>query len=125
MVAYRTENAFSSEAGLKYVLFGAASSAIMLYGISLLYGFSGTLSLFDESFITNLLKINPVSISFSLVLFFVGIGFKLSFVPVHFWVPDVYEGAPTPITAWLSTLPKIAAFSLLINFLRQFIYFPG
>jgi NADH-quinone oxidoreductase subunit N len=125
MVAYRAENKFSSEAGLKYVLFGAASSAIMLYGISLLYGFAGTLSLFDESFITNLLKVNPVSISFALVLFFVGIGFKLSFVPIHFWVPDVYEGAPTPIAALLSTITKIAAFSLLANFLTPFISAEG
>jgi len=57
-------------------------------------------------------------------LVFVGIGFKLSFVPVHFWVPDVYQGASTTVTAWLSTLPKIAAFALLVNFLRPFIYFP-
>jgi len=54
-----------------------------------------------------------------------GIGFKLSFVPMHFWVPDVYEGASTPVTAWLSTLPKIAGFALLVNFLRPFIYYPG
>ena len=53
----------------------------------------------------------------------IGVGFKLSFVPIHFWVPDVYEGASTPVTAWLSTLPKIAAFALLINFLTPFIFF--
>lgn len=117
MVAYRSENAFSTEAGLKYVLFGAASSAIMLYGISLLYGFSGSLDIVFQSTITELLKVNPLSSSFAIMLVLVGIGFKLSFVPVHFWVPDVYEGAPTPITAYLSTLPKIAAFALLVNFL--------
>ncbi len=124
MVAYRSENSWSSEAGLKYVLFGAASSAIMLYGISLLYGFGGTLNLFTGNLLPGLLHVNPLAVSFALILFFVGIGFKLSFVPMHFWVPDIYQGAPTPITAFLSTVPKVAAFALLINFLTPFIYFP-
>ncbi|MEO6850309.1 MAG: NADH-quinone oxidoreductase subunit N [Mucilaginibacter sp.] len=122
MVAYRSENAWSSEAGLKYVLFGAASSAIMLYGISLLYGFGGTLNLFADNFLPGLLHVNSIAVSFALILFFVGIGFKLSFVPMHFWVPDVYQGAPTPVTAFLSTVPKIAAFGLLINFLAALIF---
>jgi len=125
MVAYRSENAFSTEAGLKYVLFGAASSAVMLYGISLLYGFGGTLDLYSGALQISLGHANPFAVSAALFLVLVGIGFKLSFVPVHFWVPDVYQGAPTPITAWLSTLPKIAGFALLVNFLRPFIYYPG
>lgn len=123
MVAYRTENVFSTEAGLKYVLFGAASSAIMLYGISLLYGFTGSLNLFSGNLIPGLLQVDPLPVSFALVLVLIGVGFKMSFVPMHFWVPDVYEGAPTPATAYLSTLPKIAGFALLINFLTPFIYF--
>jgi len=123
MVAYRSENASGTEAGLKYVLFGAAISAVMLYGISLLYAFTGSLDLFGGNLIPGLLQVNPLSVSFALVLVLTGIGFKLSFVPVHFWVPDVYEGAPTPVTAYLSTLPKIAGFALLINFLTPFIYF--
>jgi NADH-quinone oxidoreductase subunit N len=121
MVAYRSENGFSTEAGLKYVLFGAASSAMMLYGISLLYGFTGSLNLLTENLLSGLSLVNPIAASFAIVLILVGIGFKLSFVPMHFWVPDVYQGAATPVTAWLSTLPKIAAFALLINFLRPFI----
>jgi NADH-quinone oxidoreductase subunit N len=121
MVAYRSENAFSAEAGLKYVLFGAAASAVMLYGISLLYGLSGTLGLFDAGFIEGLIRANSVAVSFAIILVLIGIGFKLSFVPAHFWVPDVYQGAPTPVTAYLSTVPKIAAFGLLINFLTPFI----
>jgi NADH-quinone oxidoreductase subunit N len=121
MVAYRTENAFSAEAGLKYVLFGAAASAVMLYGISLLYGLSGTLGLFDSGFMEGLIKANSIAVSFAIILILVGVGFKLSFVPAHFWVPDVYQGAPTPVTAYLSTVPKIAAFGLLINFLTPFI----
>jgi NADH-quinone oxidoreductase subunit N len=123
MVAYRSENAVSTEAGLKYVLFGAASSAMMLYGISLLYGFGGSLNLFSGNLVPGLLHVNPVAVSFALVLVLIGVGFKLSFVPIHFWVPDVYEGAATPVTAWLSTLPKIASFALLINFLTPFIFF--
>jgi NADH-quinone oxidoreductase subunit N len=124
MVTYRTENSWSSEAGLKYVLFGAASSAIMLYGISLLYGFGGTLNLFTGNLLPGLMHVNPIAVSFALILFLAGIGFKLSFVPIHFWVPDIYQGAPTPITAFLSTVPKIAAFALLVNFLTPFIFYP-
>jgi NADH-quinone oxidoreductase subunit N len=123
MVAYRSENAFSTEAGLKYVLFGAAASAMMLYGISLLYGFGGSLNLFTGSLVQGLIHVNPAAVSFAMILVLIGVGFKLSFVPIHFWVPDVYEGAATPVTAWLSTLPKIAAFALLINFLTPFIFF--
>ncbi len=124
LVAYRAENAFSTEAGLKYVLFGAASSAIMLYGISLIYGFTGALGLFDYNFTAGLLKVHAIGAAFAITLVLVGIGFKLSFVPMHFWVPDVYEGAPTPVTAFLSTLPKLGAFALLINFLTPFIVSP-
>jgi NADH-quinone oxidoreductase subunit N len=125
LVAYRSENAFSTEAGLKYVLFGAASSAVMLFGISLLYGYSGTLDLFSGHMAESLMQVNSLSVSFALVLVLAGIGFKLSFVPVHFWVPDVYEGAATPVTAYLSTLPKIAAFALLVNFVTPFVFLQG
>jgi NADH-quinone oxidoreductase subunit N len=124
MVAYRAGNGLSSEAGLKYVLFGAASSAIMLYGISLLYGFGGSLDLFGGNLLPGLMQVNPIAVSFALILFLAGIGFKLSFVPMHFWVPDIYQGAPAPVSAFLSTVTKIAAFGLLINFLTPFIYFP-
>lgn len=122
MVAYRSDTQGTTEAGMKYVLFGAVSSAIMLYGISLLYGFGGSLNLQSDAFIHNLTLVNPVSVSLAIVLVMVGIGFKLSFVPMHFWVPDVYQGAATPVTAYLSTLPKVAGFALLINFLTPFIF---
>ena len=122
MVAYCSENNFSAEAGLKYVLFGAAASAMMLYGISLLYGFTGSLDIFATSTMQNLVQVNSAGIAVALGLILIGIGFKLSFVPMHFWVPDVYQGAPTPVMAFLSTLPKIAAFGLLVNFLTPFIF---
>ncbi|AMR33893.1 hypothetical protein A0256_21830 [Mucilaginibacter sp. PAMC 26640] len=122
LVAYKSERGVSTEAGLKYVLFGAASSAVMLYGISLLYAFTGSLNFYDEASVALLTHVNPFSVSFAVVLVLAGIGFKLSFVPVHFWVPDVYEGAATPVTAYLSTLPKIAAFALLLNFIAPLVY---
>lgn len=126
LVAYKSERLTTTEAGLKYVLFGAASSAVMLYGISLIYAFTGSLNLTVGSpMIANLMQVNPLSVSFALVLVLVGIGFKLSFVPVHFWVPDVYEGAATPVTAYLSSLPKIAAFALLVNFVTPFAFYKG
>lgn len=122
MVAYKSEQGLSAGAGLRYVLFGAAASGVMLYGISLLYGFSGSMDLFDPAFIDGLSHVNTLNVSFALVLVFAGLGFKLSFIPMHFWVPDVYQGAATPVTAYLSTLPKIAAFALLINFITPFVF---
>ncbi|MGO8013200.1 proton-conducting transporter membrane subunit, partial [Rhizobium ruizarguesonis] len=77
-----------------------------------MYGFSGSLDIVFQNSIVQLSKVNSVSTSFAVILVLIGIGFKLSFVPVHFWVPDVYQGASTPITAYLSTVPKIAAFAL-------------
>lgn len=124
LVAYRTESSLGAEAGLKYVLFGMAASAVMLYGMSLFYGFSGTLNLFDAQMVIRLQQADGMSVTLVILLILAGIGFKLSFVPLHFWVPDVYQGASTPVTAYLSTLPKIAGFGLLITFLTPFISNP-
>lgn len=120
MVGYISGNTKQTEAAMKYALFGAVSSAIMLYGISLLYGFTGTLSLKDPAFLSGLSTISGLSSGVALIMVLVGIGFKLSFAPLHFWSPDVYEGAPTPVTAFLSTGPKIAGFAILIKFLSAF-----
>jgi NADH-quinone oxidoreductase subunit N len=107
----------SVESGLKYLFFGAMTSAVMLYGFSLLYGFSGS---------TNLYKIAEVIPSgliptgvqiLILLLVMAGFGFKISAVPFHFWAPDVYQGAPTPISAFLSTASKGAGFIVLMRFL--------
>ncbi|QQL48468.1 NADH-quinone oxidoreductase subunit N [Mucilaginibacter ginkgonis] len=124
LVAYHTESGLGSGAGLKYVLFGAASSAVMLYGISLIYALTGSLNYFGSNLLTGLAA-NPTVAVVAIVLMLVGIGFKLSFIPMHFWVPDVYQGAPTPVTAYLSTLPKIAGFAMLINFLTPFVFSAG
>ncbi|UEG54757.1 NADH-quinone oxidoreductase subunit N [Mucilaginibacter daejeonensis] len=120
LVAYRTGNGQSAEAGLKYVLFGMAASAVMLYGISLLYGLSGTLSFAGPQMAQQLMLAHPAAVMLAMLLVLAGIGFKLSFVPMHFWVPDVYQGASTPVTAYLSTLPKIAGFGLLAALVRPF-----
>jgi NADH-quinone oxidoreductase subunit N len=105
----------STEAGFKYLLFGALTSAVMLYGFSLVFGFAGTTNLYElaELFRTGNL---PLFTAFSVVaLILVGIGFKVSIVPLHFWAPDVYEGAPTPVAGFLSTASKAAGFAVLVR----------
>ena len=103
----------STEAGFKYLLFGAMTSAIMLYGFSLLFGFAGTTNLYDIASMTVAGQL-PVGVALGLVvLIVVGIGFKVSIVPFHFWAPDVYTGAPTPISGFLSTASKAAGFAVL------------
>lgn len=124
MVGYVAGDHRQTEAAMKYALFGSACSAMMLYGMSLIYGFTGTLSLYDPRLLSNLAQM-PASISgLGIVLMLAGIGFKLSFVPLHFWSPDVYEGAPTPVTAFLSTGPKVAGFAVLIRVVTALTAYP-
>jgi NADH-quinone oxidoreductase subunit N len=113
----------STEAGFKYLLFGALTSTIMLYGFSLVFGFSGTTDIYQlaSKFQTgNLSLLTALGI---LALILVGIGFKVSIVPFHFWAPDVYEGAPTPVAGFLSTASKAAGFAVLIRLF--FVAFPA
>lgn len=113
---YKTDNK-STEAGYKYLLFGAMTSAVMLYGFSLLYGFTGTTDL-EQITQTVLGGALPVTLALgTLSLVLVGIGFKISAVPFHFWAPDVYEGAPTPVAGFLSTASKAAGFAVLMRIL--------
>lgn len=108
----------NSEASLKYIIYGAASSGIMLFGISILYGLTGSTNLFAINGYLQSSMINMFTLSLSIILIFVGFGFKLSAVPFHFWTPDVYEGSPIAITAYLSVASKAAAFALLIRFVK-------
>ena len=113
---YKTDNK-STEAGFKYLLFGALTSAVMLYGFSLLYGFTGTTDLYQ---ITAAAQSGALPLSLALgtlILVLVGFGFKISAVPFHFWAPDVYEGAPTPVAGFLSTASKAAGFAVLMRVL--------
>ncbi|MFL2782699.1 MAG: NADH-quinone oxidoreductase subunit NuoN [Rhodospirillales bacterium] len=115
--AFHRDSSRSAEAGLKYFILGALSSGLMLYGMSLVYGFSGSTSYESLSLVLN--NLNPQGISpglvIGLVFILAGLAFKISAVPFHMWTPDVYEGAPTPITAFFSVAPKIAAMGLLIR----------
>ncbi len=117
LVNYHNGQARQSEAGLKYLLVGTACSAIMLYGISFLYGYSGGLNFLDAGQL-NALSGMPVPL-FILAMTFalVGIGFKLSMVPFHIWSPDVYQGTPAFILSFLTTAPKIAAAFILLRML--------
>lgn len=113
---YKNDNK-SSESGYKYFLFGALTSAIMLYGFSLLFGFTGTTNLYE---ITEKVVTGDLTLTLALgtlILVMVGFGFKISAVPFHFWAPDVYEGAPTPVAGFLSTASKAAGFAVLMRVL--------
>jgi NADH-quinone oxidoreductase subunit N len=107
----------SSEAAMKYVIYGAASSGIMIYAMSLLYGFTGSMNIFEIGrFLTsNSAGSNPIMI-ISIVMITAGFGYKISSVPFHFWTPDVYEGSPIPITAFLAVTSSASGFAVLIRF---------
>ena len=104
----------SSESGLKYFVLSALSSGLLLYGCSLIYGFSGSTN-FD--IISNTVNSNHYGLTFGIVFILVGLSFKISAVPFHMWAPDVYEGSPTPVTLFFSVVPKIAALTVFIRFL--------
>lgn len=117
LVAFDKYSHNSAEAGIKYILTSMFSSAMMLYGVSFLYGTTGTLYFADMN---NLLSGTPMQI-FALVLFFTGMGFKISLVPFHMWTADSYQGAPTSVTAYLSVISKGAAvFTLFIVLVKVF-----
>lgn len=102
----------STEAGLKYFVLGALSSGMLLYGASLIYGFTGTVS---YAGIAKVAAESGVGLVFGLVFLFAGLCFKVSAVPFHMWTPDVYEGAPTPVTAFFAAAPKVAAMALFVR----------
>ena len=115
VAAFRRDAARSSEAGLKYFVLGALSSGMLLYGASLIYGFAGTTG-FDA--LARLLEAGaPLGVTVGLVFVMAGLAFKISVVPFHMWTPDVYEGAPTPVTAFFAVAPKMAALALFIRLL--------
>ena len=106
----------SAESGVKYFVLGALSSGILLYGFSLVYGFTGQTS-FDGIYLSlSQLDKLPIGLIFGLVFVLVGLAFKISAVPFHMWTPDVYEGAPTSITAFFAIVPKLAATALIFRF---------
>ena len=116
IAAFRRDSTKSSEAGLKYFVLGALSSGMLLYGASMIYGFAGTTQ-FDKlaSLFTGPNADPGVGVIVGLVFLLAGLAFKVSAVPFHMWTPDVYEGAPTPVTAFFAVAPKIAAIALLVR----------
>ncbi len=121
LTAFLKHNRSSSEAALKYFLFGTLSTGVMLYGISFIYGLFGTTDLSAISSALLSSGVNGLAASVSLILIFAGLSFKCALIPFHMWVPDTYQGAPTPITAFLSAGPKAIGFAILIRiFLKNF-----
>ena len=115
LASFARDNARSTEAGLKYFVLGALSSGMLLYGASLLYGFVGTTSF--DGIATAVQNANvSIGIKFGVAFVLAGLAFKISAVPFHMWTPDVYEGAPTPVTAFFAAAPKIAAMALIARF---------
>jgi len=121
VAAFDRDSARSTEAGLKYFVLGALSSGMLLYGASLIYGFTGTIAF------TGIAKAAQaganVGLVFGLVFLFVGFCFKISAVPFHMWTPDVYEGAPTPVTAFFAAAPKVAGIAIFMR--ATIVAFPG
>jgi NADH-quinone oxidoreductase subunit N len=109
LASYRRSDARSAEAGLKYFVLGSLASGILLYGISLLYGFTGTTDFSGISGAFAREGVHSLGLLFGLVFLLAGLAFKISAVPFHMWTPDVYEGAPTPVTAFFASAPKVAA----------------
>lgn len=113
LASFMRRDTRSAEAGLKYFVLGALASGILLYGISLIYGFSGSTT-FDQ-ISAAYAGTKSLGLTFGLVFVFAGMAFKISAVPFHMWTPDVYEGAPTPVTAFFASAPKVAAMAMAVR----------
>ncbi len=114
IAAMKRDDPRATEAGLKYFVLGALSSGMLLYGASLVYGFTGTTQI-DQIVRAIALESRSVGLVFGMVFLLAGIAFKISAVPFHMWTPDVYEGAPTPVTAFFAAAPKVAAMALFVR----------
>ena len=125
LAGFNKKDLKSNEASLKYLLFGAASTGVMAFGFSYIYGITGhtNLYLIQQAIITNNPQPLPLFVAFVLVL--AGLGYKIAMVPFHFWVPDVYEGSPTPITAFFSVGPKAVGIALFIRFMVTVVAHPA
>lgn len=115
LCAFARDELTSAEAGLKYFVLGSLASGLLLYGISLVYGFAGTMEYVGLKTALTGTGIVPAGLVIGIVFVFVGLAFKLSAAPFHMWTPDVYQGAPTSVTAFMAGAPKIAAFALLLR----------
>ena len=122
MVAFDRDNGNASEAAMKYFVLGAIASGMLLYGMSILYGLSGSLAIADVAETIAAVESGSdvqIGLVFALVFIVVALAFKLGAVPFHMWIPDVYHGSPTTVTAYLSSAPKIAGFAIVIRLLVE------
>ncbi len=125
LVAYMRRSAFSLEAGVKYLILGALSTGFLVYGITWIYGVTGQTNLAAISKVLAAGGVHETGLLFGLLLVIVALGFKIAAVPFHIWVPDVYQGAPTPVTAFLSVGSKAAGFVVLMRVLDAFTAAPA
>ncbi|MBC7780321.1 MAG: NADH-quinone oxidoreductase subunit NuoN [Proteobacteria bacterium] len=119
MIALQRDSSVATEAAMKYFILGALASGMLLYGMSMIYGATGSLQVTDIAGIINSGQGNRTVLVFGLVFVVAGLGFKLGVVPFHMWVPDVYHGAPTAVTLLISSAPKIAAFAFFMRILGE------
>ncbi len=118
MIAFKRNSMSASESAMKYFVLGAMASGLLLYGISIFYGITGTLDINQlANVVSEKMSENPVALSFALTFIVVGLSFKLGAVPFHMWLPDVYQGSPTSVTLFIATVPKIAGFAMAIRLL--------
>ncbi len=117
LVAMQRDSARASEAAMKYFVLGALASGILLYGMSLLYGLTGTLQIGELAEALKSQDVNSLPLTLAVIFVVVGLAFKLGAVPFHMWVPDVYHGAPTSVTIFVGSAPKLAAFAMVVRLL--------
>jgi len=118
MIAFNRHSKSASESAMKYFVLGAMASGILLYGISIFYGITGTLDIIQlADVVSSKIEQYPVPMAFALTFIVVGLAFKLGAVPFHMWLPDIYQGAPTSVTLFIGTAPKIAGFAMTMRLL--------
>ncbi len=119
MVAFDRDNPNAAEAAMKYFVLGAIASGMLLYGMSMVYGMTGSLVITEVASAIEQLPENNIVLIFGLVFMVIGLAFKLGAVPFHMWVPDVYHGSPTTVTSYIASAPKVAAFAMIIRLLAE------
>ena len=119
MVAFDRDNPNAAEAAMKYFVLGAIASGMLLYGMSMVYGMTGSLNIVEVAIAVDQMKGDNIVLIFGLVFMVIGLSFKLGAVPFHMWIPDVYHGSPTTVTSYIATAPKIAGFAMFIRILAE------
>jgi len=119
MVAFDRDNPNAAESAMKYFVLGAIASGMLLYGMSMVYGMTGSLNIVEVAVALDKMEGNNIVLIFGLVFMVIGLSFKLGAVPFHMWIPDVYHGSPTTVTSYIATAPKVAGFAMVIRLLAE------